>query len=145
MILVFVLRVETLNPFQPERACGSWMLYPPSFRFHGSSIVHSECVFGNLEDILCKVGNKEMPLANIWVVSWEKCSIDPQVVCPYRTSWIFEYLSSLLRNLFIKRVESLDEHLTGKVYNIENDVIHYWHKKCITSKTMLYTIATKSV
>ena len=27
----------------------------------------------------------------------------------------------------------------------ENDVVHYCHNKCITSKTMLYTIATKSV
>jgi len=35
--------------------------------------------------------------------------------------------------------------LAQKVYNIENDVIHYWHNKCITSKTMLYIIATKSV
>jgi hypothetical protein len=33
--------------------------------------------------------------------------------------------------------------IATKVYNIENDVIHYCHKKRITSKTMLYTIAQK--
>ena len=30
-----------------------------------------------------------------------------------------------------------------KVYNIENDVIHFGHRKWITSKTMLYTSALK--
>ena len=38
MILVFVLGVETLNPFQPELACGSCLLCTPSFRFYGSPI-----------------------------------------------------------------------------------------------------------
>ena len=32
--------------------------------------------------------------------------------------------------------------ISSKVYNIENDVIHKCHPKCITSKTMLYTITT---
>ena len=35
--------------------------------------------------------------------------------------------------------------LAKKVYNIENDVIHFGPEsvKCITSKTMLYTLALK--
>ena len=35
--------------------------------------------------------------------------------------------------------------LSQNVHNIENDVIHTWHKMCITSKTMLYTSVTKCV
>ena len=35
--------------------------------------------------------------------------------------------------------------LPGNLYNMENDVIHNFPKMCITSKTMLYTIARKSV
>jgi hypothetical protein len=35
--------------------------------------------------------------------------------------------------------------LSQNVYNIENDVIHNCQEICITSKTMLYTIARKSV
>ena len=41
--------------------------------------------------------------------------------------------------------EFLDNNWKGKVYKIENVVIHNWHEKCITSKTMLYTIGMKSV
>ena len=32
-----------------------------------------------------------------------------------------------------------------KMFNIENDVIHKWAKKCIASKMMLYTNGPKSV
>jgi hypothetical protein len=42
-----------------------------------------------------------------------------------------------------KSVEPMLYTMAQKVYNIENDVIHYWHYKCITSKTMLYTMSQK--
>ena len=36
-----------------------------------------------------------------------------------------------------------DTQMHQELYNIENDVIHKWAKKCITSKTMLYTKGQK--
>ena len=108
--------------------------------FQSSCTVHSECVFENLEDILCKIGNKEMPLAILTSESMSGAlsSGSMSIYCNGSSS-------NFLHCWEIKRVESVDEHLTGNVYNIENDVIHNCQEICTTSKTMLYTICTKCV
>ena len=96
-------------------------------------------------DIVLGSSNTGSPTSWTYIVNFSTSFTDAtykhQVVCPYRN----ESSSNFLHCWEIKRIESLDEHLTGNVHNIENNVIHNWHKICITSKTMLYTSVTKCV